>query len=291
MPRVRRLAAVAASLACVALPAAAVADPIAVTTNLDGASPAGCSLREAIESANSNSPVGGCAAGSGADVISLPAGTYTLTHHGAQNNTATGGTGDLDVTEGVTIQGTGTPKPIVDGDASDRVFDFVSGTSELRDLTVRNGRTPDGGDGGSATLVGNDSQGFSAGCAAGSAFDDGDGGGIRNTATLTLTRMTVTANKAGDGGDGAAGGSAVDTPGGAGGGSSGGTGGCGGNGGGIANDAGGSLSVVDSVISSNIAGNGGAGGAGGEAGDGSAGAFGGASQGAIGGRGGHGGGI
>ena len=43
--------------------------------NTDGS----CSLREAIEAANTDTAVDGCAAGNGADVITLPAGTYTGT--------------------------------------------------------------------------------------------------------------------------------------------------------------------------------------------------------------------
>jgi len=41
--------------------------------------PAECSLREAIQAANTDAAFGGCDAGSGDDTISLPAGTYTFT--------------------------------------------------------------------------------------------------------------------------------------------------------------------------------------------------------------------
>src|SRR4029453_4363971 len=54
----------------------------------DGACDADCSLREAVIAANST-PIT-------ADTISLPAGTYTLTRSGA--NEDAGSTGDLDIT-------------------------------------------------------------------------------------------------------------------------------------------------------------------------------------------------
>ncbi len=57
MARTRRLVAAAAVLA-LAAPASAAAAPIAVDTTDDGVNPAGCSLREAIESANSHTAVG-----------------------------------------------------------------------------------------------------------------------------------------------------------------------------------------------------------------------------------------
>ena len=60
-----------------AVPAEAAA--ITVTTagdELNNSAP--CSLREAIRSANTDLAIGGCAAGSGADTITVPSGTYVL---------------------------------------------------------------------------------------------------------------------------------------------------------------------------------------------------------------------
>lgn len=289
MARTHRLAAAAAVLSVLAVPAGASAASIGVTSNADEANPPGCSLREAVESANSNTAVGGCAAGSGADTITLGVGTYTLTLHGTDNNALTGGSGDLDVgDQGVTITGAGANKTIVDGDAADRVFDFVAGTSELRDLTVTRGKTPDGGPGAAATPVGDDSLGGSGESAEGSGPDDGDGGGIRNAGTLTLERVTVSNSQTGAGGTATPAGTAVSNPGGNGGAAVGGAGGSGGDGGGIANEGDGDLIVNDSIVSANVAGNGGEGGGGGQAGGG---AVGGTSQSGSGGGGGYGGGI
>src|SRR4051812_15422391 len=62
-------------------PQPAYASAIIVNTTADEfGSGASCSLREAIQSANTDTAFGGCTAGSGADVISLQAGqTYALT--------------------------------------------------------------------------------------------------------------------------------------------------------------------------------------------------------------------
>jgi CSLREA domain-containing protein len=53
---------------------------ITVTTTNDELNTDGdCSLREAIEAANTDSTVSGCPAGNGTDTIVLPSGTYKLT--------------------------------------------------------------------------------------------------------------------------------------------------------------------------------------------------------------------
>ena len=79
-------------------PPVAHAAAINVTTTLDeyGAAGAGCSLREAIQAANTDAAFGGCTAGNSADTINLPAGTYTLTRAGVDEDS--NATGDLDVT-------------------------------------------------------------------------------------------------------------------------------------------------------------------------------------------------
>jgi CSLREA domain-containing protein len=102
-----------------------------------------CSLREAIQSANLNAAVGGCAAGSGNDLIVLPAGVYRLTLAGIDNDNAVG---DLDVFpaiegEALAIQGAGAASTMVDGNTIDRVFHLGRfGDLRLAGLTVQNGR-------------------------------------------------------------------------------------------------------------------------------------------------------
>jgi CSLREA domain-containing protein len=135
-----------------------------------------CSLREAIQAANTDTAVDGCTAGSGVDTISLPTGFYILTIAGAGENA--NGTGDLDITGDVTINGEyGPGNTIIQAGTNstngiDRVLDVHSGaTVEINDVTVRFGRTP----GTSGEMC---------------------GGGIRNYGTLTLNNSTVSGNTA-----------------------------------------------------------------------------------------------
>jgi len=120
-----------------------------------------CTLRAAIQEAN---------ALAGADTIVLPAGIYTLTLAGTDEDSAA--TGDLDITGELTIAGAGAATTVIDGHAfggiADRVFDVRSGaTVDITGLTIRNG-----------LLVGE------------------NGGGIRNSGTLTLTDVVLDHNQA-----------------------------------------------------------------------------------------------
>lgn len=99
----------------------------------------GCTLVDAITAANTDSPTGGCTAGSGADNIILSGGTYSLT---TVNNTAGDGYGNglpLITTEmtiegnGATIQRTGAPEF--------RLFEVASGGNlTLEQVTVQGGQ-------------------------------------------------------------------------------------------------------------------------------------------------------
>ena len=95
----------------------ATAAPFVVTTTADsndGACTVSlCSLRDAVIAAN---------ASGGADIITLPAGTYTLTIGGRGEDAAA--TGDLDINNSLTINGAGAATTIVDGGGLDRVFDI-----------------------------------------------------------------------------------------------------------------------------------------------------------------------
>jgi hypothetical protein len=126
-------------------------------------SAAACTLRAAIQEAN---------ALDGADTITLPAGTYVLTLAGASDDLSA--TGDLDVFSDVTVHGAGASTTIIDGNASDRVFN-VLGLSRLTldDATVRNGLAvgPDPG-----------------------VFDAGGGILVQPGSTLALARVVVRNN-------------------------------------------------------------------------------------------------
>jgi CSLREA domain-containing protein len=97
-----------------------------------------CSLRDAIIIANGNGE---------ADTITLGAGTYELSITGTLENDAA--TGDLDITDDVTIIGLGPDQTTINANGIDRVFDirFSAGTVVISGVTVFNGNAPGGGGG------------------------------------------------------------------------------------------------------------------------------------------------
>ena len=129
----------------------------------DGTCDGDCSLREAIIAAN---------AAGGPDDITLPAGTYTLSIAGAGEDAAA--TGDLDITDDLTLAGAGAATTTVDAAGLDRVFDVMGPiTVEIRQITVTGGVTdPD---------------------------TSRNGGGIQNSdATLTVEDVVITGNATGN---------------------------------------------------------------------------------------------
>ncbi|MCB0110943.1 MAG: Ig-like domain repeat protein, partial [Caldilineaceae bacterium] len=174
--RLGLLALFIAMVTWLAAPQAALAATFTVTktpdTN-DGACNADCSLREAIIAAN---------AAPGADVITLPAGTYTLSRSGVDNTAANG---DLDVTDALTINGAGQGTTIIQAGTSsamaiDRIFSFnpfgsAAGFAvSLNNLTIRNGKN---------------SNAFATQENDGGCFDFD--GGTAGTGSLSLTNVTV----------------------------------------------------------------------------------------------------
>jgi CSLREA domain-containing protein/uncharacterized repeat protein (TIGR02543 family) len=149
-----------------------------------------CTLRAAIMEAN---------ALPGADTITLPPGTYTLTIPGAGEDAAA--TGDLDITGDLTINGAGALFTTINGNSIDRVFDVLAGAVTISGLTVRGGWIFSEGGGvkndgaltlSSVTVSGNVVQ------------TSGLGGGIINHGTLTLVDCTVSGNLTGGAGGGIA---------------------------------------------------------------------------------------
>jgi CSLREA domain-containing protein len=128
---VRGLVAVAAIAAGLAFPAQARASTITVTSTADTLVTNGsCSIREAIINANNDAATWpDCAAGSGADIINLPAGTITfaipnpVTSPCCLDSDQQAAWGDLDIISSMTINGdpAGT---IIDGASLDRIFDI-----------------------------------------------------------------------------------------------------------------------------------------------------------------------
>lgn len=119
-----------------------------------------CTIREAVINANNNAATwADCAAGSGSDVIKLPAGTITITIPNTPSSYSAeelSVKGDFDITSSLTIDGNagGT---IINGGALDRIFDinpdidgdWSSPTPSIivaiNNLTVTNGRQNDVG--------------------------------------------------------------------------------------------------------------------------------------------------
>jgi CSLREA domain-containing protein len=160
---------------------AQAAATISVNTTTDELNSDGdCSLREAIQSANTDTAVDACSAGSGADTIDVPAGTYTLTVPGAGE--VANQTGDLNILTQVTINGNGAIIQACDNGGGpctgiDRVFDVASGGAlTISRLTVSNGYSFLGG--------------FIGG---------GVGGGIYNGGVFTAVDSTISHNSAGYG--------------------------------------------------------------------------------------------
>jgi CSLREA domain-containing protein len=126
-----------------------MASVIIVNTTDDEVNSSGdCSLREAIIAANTDSSVDGCISGSGEDEIEfqptvLPA-TFVLSIEGVGEEAAA--TGDLDITESLTITGAGAANTIIDANGVDRVFHLMGDiTVSIRDLTIQNGYVSDDG--------------------------------------------------------------------------------------------------------------------------------------------------
>ena len=110
-----------------------------LTDTNDGSCDVGdCSLREAIVAANANGQ---------ANTITLGPGAHVLTRIGIDEDAAD--TGDLDITETLTIVGAGPTQTIIDANNIDRIFDIRpgAGTVVISGVTVINGNVagPGGG--------------------------------------------------------------------------------------------------------------------------------------------------
>jgi CSLREA domain-containing protein len=175
---------------------------ITVTTTADefGPNPAGCSLREAIQAANSDLAFGGCPAGSGIDTIVLQASqTYALT---SRDNNQFGFTGAPVIQSTIVIEGNGATITRANGAPSFRLFSIAHGNDPLAggnpagpgDLTLRNVTLSNGaavgGDGGRGRWGGGGGAGM--------------GGAIYVRGKLPVERSTLTNNLAQGGNGGAA---------------------------------------------------------------------------------------
>ncbi|HEX6262439.1 MAG TPA: CSLREA domain-containing protein [Actinomycetota bacterium] len=163
------------SLTLPAAPSAGTTVIHVTTTDDEIANDGDCSLREALSAAATDAPRDACPAGSGGDVVRLPAGVFVLTipPDGTPDD---GEDGDLDIFDQVTIRGAGARRTILDGNGTDRVLHVgPMSVVSVMDLTIRDGWTDDAFGGGAILNIG---------------------------ATLTLRRVTVKGSEAtaGDGG-------------------------------------------------------------------------------------------
>ena len=181
---------------------------ITVTTTVDDITNNGnCTLREAIQAANLDQAVDKCPAGSGADTIQLPQGTYPVTLPGDGEDLNQ--TGDLDIRTSLTLQGDGVDKTIIKVGSTgfkDRLFQIIPSNVQVKldGLTLRdvnfpvesNGKPPQGGaiyNTANLTVT-------NASFINNSANDaEGEGGAIYNLGTLSVSDTYFNKNFAGYG--------------------------------------------------------------------------------------------
>lgn len=203
-----RVAAASVALGLLPLVAAGPAPAATITVNDSTddffAPPGGtCSLREAVQAANTDADFGGCArVGSpGADTIVLEGGqTYSRSRGGIDNTNVDG---DLDITGKTTIEVVGTGPATIDANDMDRVIEVHEGARlnashvALTDGYVIGLEEGTGGGGirnlgrlqlRSSSLFDNEGQRGASGC--------GCGGGIENRGRMELRRVKLSHNLA-----------------------------------------------------------------------------------------------
>jgi CSLREA domain-containing protein len=153
-----------------------------------------CTLRAAIQETNKLA---------GWDTISVPPGFYKLSILGTDEDKSK--TGDLDITDSLSIKGSGTKGTVIDGQTNDRVFDIIGASTnvDISGVTIQNGTVKAEGGGirntGSLRLDDSLVQ-FSK--TVKTNHTDSDGGGIWSKGNLSLNRTTISNNIASDFGGG-----------------------------------------------------------------------------------------
>ena len=105
--------------------------------------------------------------------------------------------GEIAVTEALTISGNGATNTIIDGNANSRIFNVTAAVPlSIDGVTIRNGRANGGGgvnSNGAVTITNSIVSGNTS---------TGDGGGVRSVGDLTITNSTVSGNTADSAGGG-----------------------------------------------------------------------------------------
>jgi len=112
------------------------------STSDDAANTTDCTLRDAVSAAQTDAAVDGCTAGSGADTITIPAGTYTLSQ------------GQITIASTITFAGAGVATTTIDAASASRHFELSNASANLtlRDLRLTGGLA-NGGYGGSINAL------------------------------------------------------------------------------------------------------------------------------------------
>jgi CSLREA domain-containing protein len=127
------LSALALSLCMSPLQAATITvDTLNDELNNDG----DCSLREALESANTDTGVDDCDSGAGADVINIPAGTISLT------------SGQMTLSTDIDIRGAGMNDTVIDAQSGSRIFNVTDSSGVAYSTIIIDGLTLTNGDSG-----------------------------------------------------------------------------------------------------------------------------------------------
>lgn len=159
------------------------------TTNGDGE----CTLREALQNASSSGDT------TGGDCLAGEVGLDTITFNLPPNSTITLNSQLPNITNEVTIDGSGVDNLTISGNNSTRILAISSGAvGILNDLTLSNGKSPTGVRGGA--IYNNGILTLNSVIVTNSETTNEPGGGIynHNSGILTLQDSTVSDNKTGD---------------------------------------------------------------------------------------------
>ncbi|HSW11377.1 MAG TPA: choice-of-anchor Q domain-containing protein [Solimonas sp.] len=192
-----------ASLALLGLSLAPAAMAASITVTgpaVDDVVNGNCSIVEAVRAANNNAAVDGCAAGSGADVIVLPAsGSFSfdgskLFGLGSQNALP-------EVSSNITLQGNGSTLARSSSASADFRIASVTGSGKLtvQDTTITGGRSE--GSGG-ALFSGSETTLSLVRSKVSNSYSADYGGGIFAMGVLTVTNSSISGNTASQSGGG-----------------------------------------------------------------------------------------